>query len=389
MPDVLETADSGCARQPVPRARLDAALDRIRAGWRCHPAVEQIRALLPTAPERAMRLLRELAETDLRDKAARAGPAVAEAAARLARLPRIAAVDELRSYAIDDLLDLACAMGLLDRAERRRLDRAWSSGRATAPDEDAFLACIDLVLAREPVAPLRGITLDMVMAALPGSGWTKELILNFASAPDQAQIQIENLLMQLVGDDSRPAPIRDAALTGLRILNAAARRSARSRIADGFKTQLCRRLGTLPDMRISAAIGIAPYLTEARIRRFFARYIHDAQQPEAALRDEALISFLDEFHALGGLAGVQPALRSKLMLWMVRGYVGAPDRPGRAGAAAPPLFARIERLFRDATGLVAEDFEAAATSDVVSAAALDEAAAGRLDRLRHLVRDGA
>jgi hypothetical protein len=389
MSGVVEIADSDCSRQPARAALLDAALDRIRAGRRCHSAVAQIRALLPIAPARAAWLLLELAETDLRDKVARAGLAVAEAAARLARLPRIASADELPGYTIDDLLDLACAMCLLDPAERRRLDHAWERGRAVEPDEDAFLACIDLVLAREPVSPLRDITLEMILEALPGSAWTKELILNFASAPDQAQIQIENFLMQVIGDDSRPAPIRDAALIGLRILNAAARRSVQSRIGDVFKTQLRRRLGTLPDMRISAAIGIAPYLTESRIRLFFAHFLHDAQQPEAAMRDEALTSFLDEFHALGGLAAVQPELRSKLVLWMVRGYVGAPDRPGRGGEAEPPLFARIERLFRDAAGLVAEDFEAAAASDVVRAAAQDEAAARRLDALCRLVRDGA
>ena len=107
------------------------------------------------------------------------------------------------------------------------------------------------------------------------------------------------------------------------------------------------------------------------------------------MRDEALMSFLDEFHGLGGLAAIQPALRSKLVFWMVRGYVGSPDRPGLGSDAEPPLFARIESLFRAATGLITEDFEAAAASDVVSAAAQDEVAARRLDRLCHLVRDKA
>ena len=50
MSGVLETADSDCPRRPARPALFEAALDRIRAGWRSHPAVAQIRALLPIAP---------------------------------------------------------------------------------------------------------------------------------------------------------------------------------------------------------------------------------------------------------------------------------------------------------------------------------------------------
>ena len=55
-----------------------------------------------------------------------------------------------------------------------RLQQRWRDVR----QRDSFIH----VLAREPVSPLRDVTLEMIREALPGAAWTRELILNFASA---------------------------------------------------------------------------------------------------------------------------------------------------------------------------------------------------------------
>jgi hypothetical protein len=86
---------------------------------------------------------------------------------------------------------------------------------------------------------------------------------------------------------------------------------------------------------------------------------------------------------------VPPEIRAKIVLWMVRCFIGEPGGYGRglnrpvfySNAAAP----RINEAFKSAGPLIASDFEAASSDKVVNAAASDKHIARRLEMLRDLV----
>src|SRR5258708_9575173 len=81
----------------------------------------------------------------------------------------------------------------------------------------------------------------------------------------------------------------------------------------------------LADMKIAAAAGITPYLKQSKVKQFFSDFLD--RLAKAGYRwtsHEQHRKLLDDFEDVGGLDAVPPDIRSKIVLWMLRCYIGEP-----------------------------------------------------------------
>jgi hypothetical protein len=145
----------------VSSPEVPALLFRVRSDWRAKNLLASVQQLLLVGPSSARRWIFSAAIRDSRDKIIIAGLDIARQAAKGNRLPPVDHAEGVELHPTSGLLDLCYPMGLLSRAEWRRLHRAYGI-RQDIEHEDAefeaaiedcvyvFITCIQIVLAKDP-----------------------------------------------------------------------------------------------------------------------------------------------------------------------------------------------------------------------------------------------
>jgi hypothetical protein len=265
---------------------------------------------------------------------------VAQEAASLNGLPQAKKPEEIHEYSTTHTLDLAYHMGLISRPEWRRLKRAYDIRKDLEHEDDqyeagvedcvyVFRTCIEIVLSRDPVSPVRVADVKDIIESPKNVALSKEVLEDFSSAPDTRQLQIAKFLISVSRDDKKSDIVRQNAVEALRSLRPHVRKSARAQIGQYMQEKLQAKPADLADMKIAAAAGITPYLKQAKIKQFFSDFLD--RLAKAGYRwtsHEQHRRLLDDFEDVGGLGAVPPDIRSKIVLWMVRTYIGEPGGYG-------------------------------------------------------------
>ncbi|MBX3454760.1 hypothetical protein [Ferrovibrio sp.] len=389
------------AGQMVVASGAEGLLEQIRPSWQAKSLITRVKTLLPVDPSSACQRLLNAAVHDLREKVIIAGLDVAQEAASLNKLPSVVKAEDVYEYSTTHTLDLAYHMGLISRPEWRRLKRAYDIRKDLEHEDDqyeagiedcvyVFRTCIEIVLARDPISPVRVVDIKEIIEAPAKVTLSKELVEDFEKAPDKRQLEISKFLISFARDDKKPDIVRQNAIEALRTLRSVGRKSAQAQVGQFFQEVLTRKPASLADMKIAAAAGVTAYLKQPKVRQFFLEFMTQLQQiGHVWTKYEQHRKILDDFEDVGGLAVVPSEVRVQIVTWMVRCYIGEPGGYGM-GINRPVFYSdfaapRIRRLFQDAGKLVAEDFERAANEKIVKAAATDRHIARRLEQLRDFV----
>lgn len=145
---------------------LDALMQRIRPAWQSKGLIERVYRLIPVDLSSACQRLFNAAIQDLREKIKIAGSDIASEVAVLYKLPPVASNENIDDYSTKNIIDLSYRMGLLSRAEWRRVSRSYEIRRDLehedseyeASPEDGyyiFSTSIDAGLSKDPVAIIR------------------------------------------------------------------------------------------------------------------------------------------------------------------------------------------------------------------------------------------
>lgn len=120
----------------VPRSELELVgngvpdlIDAVRPAWQAKGLIQRVRRLLPVDPSSACQRIFNAAVHDLREKIVIAGLDIARDAAAAHKLPTAATQQDIENYSTARLIDLAYRMGLLTRADWRRLCRCYEIRR--------------------------------------------------------------------------------------------------------------------------------------------------------------------------------------------------------------------------------------------------------------------
>jgi hypothetical protein len=295
--------------------------------------IDRVRKLLPVDPSSACQRLLNAAIHDLREKIVIAGLDVAAEAASLNKLPLITRPEDVYEYSTTYTLDLCYHMGLISRAEWRRLKRAYEIRKDLEHEDDQYEAgfedcvyvfgtCIDIVLARDPIRPVRVTDFKDVIESPAHIIVSTELTQDYASAPDKRQIEIMKFLVSIARDPKKPDIVRQNAIEVMLAVRPATRRAVQAQIGEWFQELLRQAPIEITEMKIAAAGGFSPYLKQAKVRdfaeRFFSRWKAVGPQWNSHSQHPDLFDSLDD---IGGVAVIPAELRPKFIHWMVLCYI--------------------------------------------------------------------
>lgn len=385
-------------------SEVPALMGQIRPQWQAKGLIERVRRLLPVDPSSGCQRLLNAAIADLREKVQIAGIDIATEAAAAHRLPPITGSESIENYSTAKLIDLAYRMGLLSRAEWRKMTRVYDIRRDLEHEdveyeagiEDCvyiFKTCIEAVLARDPVTLIRVSEVKQIIAASGPVAADADLLADYEHAPDTRQLEILKFLLSMALSDSEPDLVRENAYVLLQELNSTTRDAVRVDLAKHMIDKVGRRPLTELEVRVAHAARILPYLRKAQRVAFFRNQLDGLEKIGHNWRGNASHGpALRLFPEFGGLQAVPEEVRGEMVKWMALCYIGEPGGYGDMGRfrkvfysnSAAPL---IEQMFQDSRDSVRDDLAAAQSDRTVKRACRDEHVARRFDNLLDLVGD--
>jgi hypothetical protein len=292
-------------------------------------------------------------------------------------------------------------MGLINRPEWRRLKRAYDIRKDLEHEDDqyeagvedcvyVFRTCIEIVLSRGPISPVRVVDVKGIIESPDEVALHREMLEDFAGAPDTRQVEIAKFLISVSRDGKKPDIVRQNAVEALRSLRLLVRNSARAKVGQYMQEELKGKPLELADMKVAAAAGVTPYLKQAKLKQYFDEFLtrfnkighHWSFHKQHG-------ELLEDFEDVGGLEAAPQEIRLRIVLWMVRCYIGEPGGYG-AGLNRPVFYSnvaapRIEEAFTKTGALIEEEVETASKDKPVKMAISNKHIARRLERLRDLV----
>jgi len=348
---------------PVP-AELSAAeqyLARIRPEWQTTPLVGRVKRLLPVDPSSACQRLLNAAGHDLRSKIRFLGLDLAQDVAKTFGLPQVNNDEDLEDYPTARLYDLAFRMGLLNRAEWRRLHRAYEIRRDLEHEDDEYEAstgdliyifetAIGVILAREPIQVIQLREINDIVESDAPIIVPQDLIDDYRDAPPQRQTEIFQTLTFWSLDVQRPELVRANCSRLIRKFSPITPHSAKIELAKKFEVRIGRRPGDLETAQAAIISGAFPFihkrqqrlLVDAFLSRFGIIKPHWRQHAEHR-------ELLDDYAAAGGFAICPNAAERGILRWMIEAYLGEPGRYGTFGRNRAVFFSdiaapRIEKI---------------------------------------------
>jgi hypothetical protein len=296
-------------------------------------------------------------------------------------------------------------MGLLSRAEWRRLERAYDIRRDLEHEDEeyeanvedilyVFKVSIEAVLSKEPVELLRlSDVKDVINAPQPATP-TRQFIADFESAPEVRQLEILRFLVNTALDSGRPDIVRSNAMEMIRAFEHATKQRVKVDLGEEIQQKIVKK-GRLDLVvaKVAFAAGILPYLRQRSVADFFDWMHSRLEEVGYGWRKfSEHRTLLDDLEDVGGLTACPTDVRPKIVLWMVLCYLGEPGRYGWYGRNREVFYSnyaapRIERMFRAAGKAILNDVLAAMEDKRVKAAVGNKFIARRADQLLELVAE--
>jgi hypothetical protein len=348
----------------VPQA-AEVYLARIRPEWQATRLVERVRLLLPVDPSSACQRLLNAATRDIRAKIRVLGLDLAREAAKAFKLPPVESDEDLEEYPTARLYDLAYRLGLLNRAEWRRIHRAYDIRRDLEHEDDEYEAStgdliyifetsIDVVLSRYPIQVIQIRDIEEVVESTLPAWAPSDLLQDFTEAPPQRKAEVLQRLAFWSLAEDRPEIVRENSYRLLRQFAPLAPPGAKIELAQKLEQRIGRRAVDLETAQVALISGAYPYIHSRQqhaicgvvVSRFDAVKPDWRQHPHHA-------ELLDDFEAAGAFTSCPQGMERRIVRWLVEAYVGEPGRYGYLGrnrdvfysnSAAP----RIEKLLRAA-----------------------------------------
>ncbi|RDI55916.1 hypothetical protein [Nocardia mexicana] len=355
-------------------------MQQILPQWQAKGLIDRVRRLLPVDPSSACQRLLNAAIADLREKITIAGLDIAGEAAAAHKLPPVKSSDDIESYSTAKIIDLSYRMGLLSRAEWRRLTRTYDIRRDLEHEDSEYEAgiedciyifktCIEAVLSKDPVTLLKVIEVkDLIQASVPATADAR-LVEDYSHAPDTRQIEILEFLTSYALDEKNPEIVRQNSYSVLSALAETTRDSVRVGLATKFQERVGREPLTKTHVRVADAAGVLPYLRRAQRSSFFASYNQLLETTGYDFRSNARHgALLRDLIECGGLHSIPPDELIRTLKWLVLCYIGEPGGYGAgihrrvfySNSGAPLAMALIERdvdIAREPLAALANDNE--------------------------------
>jgi hypothetical protein len=315
---VVQDADNDDVPLPstelISVSEVPSLLGQIRPQGQAKNLIRRVKILLRTDPSSACQRLFNAAIHDLREKIVIAGVDVAKETADTYKLPPVTRAEDLEEYPTAKVIDLAHRMGLLSRAEWRRLSRCYEIRRDLEHEDDQYEAGvediiyifktgIEVILSRDPIQPLRIKDVKELVDRPDPLVPDEALLGDYDRAPGPRQEEICRFLISIALDEKRPEITQQNAFNLLTRFASHTKNQVTLNLVDFLQQRIGRRGLDRRHARVAVGAGIMPYLKRADRAAFFGQVL--AQMEKVGTRwvahaehGELLRSFIE----VGGLS---------------------------------------------------------------------------------------
>lgn len=376
-------------------------LRQVRPQWQAKRLMERVRALLDVDPSSACQRILNAAIADLKEKVVLAGLDIATEAASQHKLPPIVKDEDVERYSTSKLIDLCYRMGLLSRPEWRRLHRCYEIRRDLEHEDDEYEAgpedciyifktCVEVVLSRDPIQVVRIADFKAVVEQPSAIVPNEVLLEDFKNAPQPRQEEIGKFLLSIALDKKQPDLVQQNAFTSIGLAFPLLSNPARVALGNHLQQAIGRDI-TERQVRVAHAAGLLPYIRQAARSAFFETVLRKMEK--VGPRWTAWVhhgDLLRDFIEYGGLDSAPAAQREKILLWLIRTYLGESGGVTSFGnvrhvfysdAAAGP----IQKIISAATTDLAPIFDEIERKKSIKSALANSHISRRWERLKDLL----
>jgi len=319
-------------REIVESSGLPALLRRVRPEWKSKKLIERVQRLLPIDPSSACQRVFNAAVHDLKEKITVAGLDIAKMAARQNGMPEIKKADDVERLDVTRTINLAYYMGLLTRAEWRRLQRCYDIRRDLEHEDDEyeatpedclyiFMTSIDVVLSRDPIQVIRLEDVKDIVEKPSAVTLSETVLADYQHAPNARQIEIFSFLIATALNEKTPDVVRTNSYNALGELRQVTRNQV---IIEAAKKLFGARVPlTNLKARVAHKAGIFPYLKKTIVRDYFKAYSRMLQKAGYSFRGHKTHGeLLRGLIEIGGLEHCPDTDLPRLLRWLVLCYIG-------------------------------------------------------------------
>jgi hypothetical protein len=319
----------------VQSQNVPALLDQIRPQWQSRNLIERVRRLIDVDPSSACQRIFNAAVHDLREKVIIAGLDIAKEAATQHRLPPIEREESIQNYSTHTLIELSYRMGLLSRAEWRRINRCYDIRRDLEHEDDEYEAgiedvvyifntCIDVILSKDPVQVVKISDFRDLVEQAQASVPDATLIEDFASAPQPRQEEIAKFLLSTALNKEKPDLVQQNAYTALSYIAPNLHQHVKTSLGTHLQNKVGRSLSDR-QARVANVSGLMPYVRQSARISFFDGVF---DQMKAVGYDWSAYDehgdLLRSFEEYGGLGACPLEQKWKILWWLVLTFIGKP-----------------------------------------------------------------
>ena len=254
------------AGEPISKSGIQLLLEEIRPVWVGKNLIKRVKRLLPVDPSSACQRLFNAATHDLKEKILIIGVDLANETATNYKLPPIKREEDILEYNVSKTIDLSYRMGILTRAEWRRVHRCYEIRRDLEHEDEEYEAVledcfyifkttIDVVLSKDPIELLKITDVKDLIESDTNVSVTEEFLTDFKSAPKTRQQEITLLLISYSSDESKPDIVRENSVELMRHIQPITDKNVTIEMASVLQNKLDRNGITLVVAKIAYACG--------------------------------------------------------------------------------------------------------------------------------------
>lgn len=341
----------------ISKSGIQSLLDEIRPIWKGRNLIHRVERLLPVDASSACQRLFNAAIHDLKEKIIVIGVDLAKEVAVNYRLPTLNSDDDILNYNVSKSIDLAYRIGLLTRAEWRRMHRCYEIRRDLEHEDNEyeavledcfyiFKSAIDIVLSRDPIELLKVIDAKQIVELSTNLAVSEEFLVNYKNAPNLRQKEITELLVSYAYDDRKPDIVRQNSVELMRHLAPLTPNTVTIEIAGIIEEKIRGNGIDLKTAKISNACGAISYFKKVRLKDFYTSLLVELTEIGSDWsRQTNMVSKLED---IGGLTNCPLELYPEFLKKLVQFYTGEPSygqwrnyRPVFFSNSAAPIVKRI------------------------------------------------
>jgi len=317
-------------KQEITKLTVSELLNSIRPLWKGRKLIQRVEILLPVDPSSACQRLFNASIHDLKEKIIVMGIELAKEVASNYKLPQITNEDDVLNYNVSKTIDLSYRIGLLSRAEWRRIHRCYEIRRDLEHEDNdyeavledcfyIFKSTIDTILSKDPILLVKVTDVKQIVENAAGLTISEQLLEDYKGAPILRQKEISHYLISIARDAGQPDIVRENCVEFLRHIKDLTDTQVTIEIAKSLEDKLGRNPIDLLTAKLGNASGATGYFKKVKLKDFYGEFLAELK---ATSDWSTQTKTMTRFEDIGGLSFCPEDLYYGIMKELVLIYIG-------------------------------------------------------------------